>query len=171
MMATTTLIPMEVYMRTSYRPDVDYVDGAIEERNLGQNDHSAWQKAIVIRFEIQAKSGGVRVRPELRIQVAGERVRIPDVALLDRNLEQEPIPTHPPIAVFEVVSPDDTLPKLAIRCLDYEHMGIQTILVLDPNGPHWRFVHGEYAPLEARAFDIPGSRCRFDLDGIEQLLD
>jgi len=170
-MAATTLIPLEVYMRTSYRPDVDYVDGVIEERNLGQNDHSAWQDAISAWFRQQARSGGVRVRPELRIQVAKTRVRIPDVALLDRSREQEPVPTHPPIAVFEVVSPDDTLPKLAIRCADYERMGIQTILVLDPDGPHWRFANGGYVPLAPRAFDIPGSHCRFDLDEIEKLVD
>ncbi len=170
-MAATTLIPLEVYMRTSYRPDVDYVDGVIEERNLGQNDHSAWQAAICAWFATQAKSGGVRVRAELRIKVSGSRVRIPDVALLDRSREQEPVPTHPPIAVFEVVSPEYTLPKLAIRCLDYERMGIQTILVLDPDGPHWRFVNGDYVPLELQAFDIPGCRCRFDLDEIEKLLD
>lgn len=170
-MATTTLIPIEVYLRTSYRPDVDYVDGVIEERNLGQNDHSAWQAAIIAWFQQQAMNGGVRVRPELRIKVAKTRVRIPDVALLDRTLEQEPVPAHPPIAVFEVVSPDDTLPKLAVRLIDYERMGIQTIVVLDPNGPHWRFVNGDYAPLEPRAFDIPGSRCRFDLDEIEKLVD
>lgn len=171
MAAATTLIPIEVYLRTSYRPDVDYVDGVIEERNLGQNDHSAWQDAIAAWFRRQAVEGGVRVRPELRIRVAGTRVRIPDVALLDRSLEPEPVPTVPPIAVFEVVSPDDRLPEMAPRCADYEQMGIQTIVVIDPEGPAWRFAQGRFVPLEARAFDIPGSRCRFDLDGIAGLID
>ncbi len=170
-MATTTFVPIEQYLRTSYRPDVDYVDGVIEQRNLGQNDHSAWQGAICAWFQRQAQFGGVRVRPELRIRAAGTRVRIPDVALLDRSLEPEPVPTKPPVAVFEVVSPDDRLPELAERCLDYERMGIQTILVLDPDGPAWRFVQGSLEPLEAREFDIPGSRCRFDLDAIENLID
>jgi Uma2 family endonuclease len=171
MAASTTPVPIELYLRTSYRPDADYVDGIIEERNLGQNDHSAWQDAIAAWFRSQAHSGGVRVRPELRIRVAGTRVRIPDVALLDRSLPSEPVPTVPPVAVFEVVSPDDKLPDLAVRCADYERMGIQTILVLDPDGPHWRFVNGRLEPLESRAFDIPGCRCRFDLDGIENLID
>lgn len=170
-MATTTLVPIEVYLRTSYRPDVDYVDGVIEERNFGQNDHSAWQGAIYAWFQQQASEGGVRVRPELRIRVAQTRVRIPDVALLDRSLEQEPVPTRPPVAVFEVVSPDDRLPDLAKRCADYERMGIRTIVVLDPDGPPWRFLEGRLQPLESRAFDIPGSRCRFDLDEIEKLVD
>ena len=31
---------MEEYLATSYRPDCDYVDGEIEERNLGEKEHS-----------------------------------------------------------------------------------------------------------------------------------
>jgi hypothetical protein len=33
-------IAVEEYLATSYRPDCDYVDGAIEERNVGEFDHS-----------------------------------------------------------------------------------------------------------------------------------
>ena len=39
-MPTGTLISVEQYLATSYRPDCDYVDGRIEERNLGKLDHS-----------------------------------------------------------------------------------------------------------------------------------
>ena len=45
-MATTTRIPVEQYLTGQYESDVDYVDGIIEERNLGENDHSKWQLAI-----------------------------------------------------------------------------------------------------------------------------
>jgi hypothetical protein len=45
-MSTTTRIPVEVYLRSSYEPDAEYVDGEIEERPMGENDHSAWQDAI-----------------------------------------------------------------------------------------------------------------------------
>jgi hypothetical protein len=46
-MATTTYVPVEEYLRSSFKPDAEYIDGQIEERNVGENDHSAWQKAIV----------------------------------------------------------------------------------------------------------------------------
>jgi hypothetical protein len=45
-MVTTTHIPIEVYLRSSYEPDAEYVDGVIEERPAGENDHSTWQGAI-----------------------------------------------------------------------------------------------------------------------------
>ncbi len=35
-MATTTHVPVEVYLRSSYEPDAEYVDGEIEERPDGR---------------------------------------------------------------------------------------------------------------------------------------
>jgi hypothetical protein len=35
-MATTTRVPVEVYLRSSYEPDAEYVDGEIEERAAGK---------------------------------------------------------------------------------------------------------------------------------------
>ncbi len=46
-MATTTHVPVEVYLRSSYEPDAEYVDGKIEERPMGEFDHAAWQLAIL----------------------------------------------------------------------------------------------------------------------------
>jgi len=44
-------------------------------------------------------------------------------------------------------------------------------LLIDPDGPKYRYVDGQLEPLEARAFDLSGSQSRFDLDEIEKLLD
>jgi hypothetical protein len=53
----------------------------------------------------------------------------------------------------------------------YAQMGIQTILVLDPDGPKYLYVGGWLEPLESGAFEIPGSSARFDLNEIEKLID
>ncbi len=45
-MASRTLISVEEYLRTSYRPDCDYVDGEVLERNVGELDHSWLQTAL-----------------------------------------------------------------------------------------------------------------------------
>jgi hypothetical protein len=45
-MATRALIPVEVYLTTVYRPDCDYVDGEVLERNLGGRKHSQIQMAL-----------------------------------------------------------------------------------------------------------------------------
>lgn len=165
-------VPVEVYLRTSYEPDAEYVDGVIEERPMGQDDHSAWQNALLAWFTQHAKEWGIRVRPELRVQVSRSNYRVPDVALLDRNLPLQPIAIHPPVAVFEILSPEDSHSRLMIKLADYERMGIKTIIVLDPeNGRHGRYVDGRLEPLPAEPFDLPGSVGRFDLAEIVELLD
>lgn len=171
MTASVEAVSLNEYLLTSYSPDVDYVDGVIVERNVGDNEHSAWQAAICAWFQQQAAQGGIRVRPELRIRVAEGRFRIPDVALLDRNLPQERFATHPPVAVFEILSQRDTMPEIMERCSDYEAMGVRTILVIDPDGRSYRYSEGKLGLLEAGVFRIPGSECQLDLNQIKRLLD
>jgi Uma2 family endonuclease len=171
MAASSTFVSVEEYLRSSFDPDAESIDGQIQERAVGENDHSAWRAAICAWFQQQAKQGQVRVRPEFRVQVAPTCFLFPDVTLLDRNRPIEKIASHPPVAVFEVLSPTDTLKRVMANCLLYEQMGIQTILVIDPDGPKYQYVSGRLEQLQVRAFVLPGSTARFDLDEIEKLLD
>lgn len=170
--AQTTHVPLEVYLTTAFEPDAEYVNGVIEERSMGEYDHSSWQHALELWFAHHAQEWGIRVRPELRIQVSEGNFRVPDVTVLDRNLPIEQVITHPPLAVFEVLSPEDTVNRLLTKLAEYEQMGVPTILVIDPkDGRHLRYSDGALEPLPSESFDLPGSACRFDLAGIEKLLD
>lgn len=169
--AQPAFVPLEVYLRSSYEPDAEYVDGVIEERPMGEWNHADWQAAIVEYFRVRRVEWNIRAAAELRVQVAKRRFRVPDVTVLDRNLPVEQIITHPPIAVFEVLSPEDSLIRMMTKLADYEAMGVKTILVLDPNGAHYRFRNGGLESLPLEPFDLPGSACRFDLSEIEKLLD
>jgi Uma2 family endonuclease len=171
MAAATVPISVEEYLRTSYSPDAEYIDGRIVERSMGENDHSAWQKALVVWFEMQAVKAGIRVRPELRVQVSARTFLVPDVTLLDRNLPAELYATKPPVAVFEVLSPSDSLKDFMDKGRAYEAMGIRTILLLDPDGPAYRFREGRLEPLVERSFTIEGSEARFDLHETAKLVD
>lgn len=163
--------PLEIYLSSSFEPDAEYAGGLIEERPMGEYDHSTWQHAIELWFSRHAGEWGIRVRPELRVQVAPDRFRVPDVTILDRNLPVEQIITRPPVAVFEILSPEDTMTRMMTKLADYEQMGIRSILVLDPAGQHYRYASGCLERLIETAFDLPGSACRFDLQEIQKLLD
>ena len=39
-MASGSLVSVREYLSTSYRPDCDYIDGVVLERNVGEKDHS-----------------------------------------------------------------------------------------------------------------------------------
>ena len=40
----------DLYLRTIFHPDCDFVDGRIEERNVGEYEHSMVQKMLMRLF-------------------------------------------------------------------------------------------------------------------------
>ncbi|WP_158615280.1 Uma2 family endonuclease [Acidipila sp. EB88] len=143
-MATTAGVPLELYLHTTYEPDAEFVDGVIEERAVGENDHSAWQFAIQRWFGMHEDEWNILIRPEYRVQVAATRFRVPDVSILDASFAPDPIAVRPPLAVFEVLSPEDTVKRLRIKLLDYQAMGVPSIFVVDPeSGRFEQFVDSE----------------------------
>jgi Uma2 family endonuclease len=128
----SNLISVEEYLDTTYRPDVDYVDGEIEERNPGEFDHGDLQTAISTLLRIHQADWGVRVVVETRVRVSASRFRIPDVCVLSASLPRERIVSHPPLLCVEVLSPRDTLKAMRKRAQDFFDMGVKDIWIFDP---------------------------------------
>lgn len=170
-MATAATVPIEVYLRTSYEPDAEYVDGIIQERPMGEYDHAAWQAAILEFFRSRRNELHIRALAELRVQVSASRFRVPDVVILDKNSPVEQIIKTAPIAVFEILSPEDSLTRTMEKCTDYEQMGIKTILIVNPKGPKYRFQQGKLEPLFSLQMDIKGRIYPLDFSEVEKLLD
>ena len=169
-MATTTRVPVEVYLRSSYEPDAEYVDGRIEKRPMGEFDHAAWQQAIQRWFLQHQREWNIRVLPELRIKVAATRYRVPDVTVLDRSRPKEQIITHPPLAVFDVLSPEDRVQRLKLKLEDYRTMGIPEIWVIDPQDSTFY----RYEDLQLRrtnSFSHAEKGFAFDMNQLKNLLD
>src|SRR5438270_10293800 len=95
-MAATTQISVEEYLKTVYRPDCDYVDGVVEERNLGERDHGWIQGKLVTFFMSRFQNTGIAAIPEWRVQVGPTRFRVPDV-VVTRGKPEEQILTKPPL--------------------------------------------------------------------------
>lgn len=125
-------ISVEEYLNTTYRPDVDFVDGEIEERNLGEFDHGDLQLAIGALLRAHQKDWGVRVVVETRTRVSPTRFRIPDVCVLSADLERERIISHPPLLCVEVLSPRDSLKAMRKRVQDFFDMGVKFVWIFDP---------------------------------------
>ncbi len=170
LMSTITYVPVEVYLNSSYEPDAEYVDGQIEERPMGQFDHSSWQQAIQRWFWPREVEWNIRVRPELRVRVSLTRFRVPDVTLLDRDQLPEQIITHAPLAVFEVLSPEDTFQRLKRKLDDYATMGIPQIWVIDPqDGSFSRYEERQL--LRGDKFTLASKGIEFEIARIGDLLD
>lgn len=170
----STLTSLEHYLRYpgEYEPDADYVDGEIELRPIGEYDHATWQSAIHSWFNQRAKQWNIRVRLELRVQVSPTRYRIPDAVVWDRSRPTEQILTYPPIAVFEVLSPEDRMSRMKIKLADYEAMGIRTIRAIEPkSGTISRFEQGVLKPIASLVEQLPDTPCILDWIKIQELLD
>jgi Uma2 family endonuclease len=131
-MATSTLISVAEYLSTSYRPDCDYVDGEVQERNWGEYDHAKIQGFLSVLFYGKRKEWQIRVVPEVRVQVKPTRVRIPDVCVLAGGAPTEQILQYPPLLCIEVLSPNDTIARMRDRIRDYLELGVRQVWLLDP---------------------------------------
>jgi Uma2 family endonuclease len=138
-MSTTALVSLQEYLTTTYRPDCDYVDGVLFERNVGQKDHSKLQGAVLLWFYARRQELRVTAFVEQRIRVSARRFRIPDVCVLHLPEPDEQVFTQPPYICIEILSPEDTFPKLQERFDDYLSMGVPNVWVLDPGTKRgWR---------------------------------
>ena len=128
-MGTTTLIPVEEYLNTSYDPDVEYVDGVLVERNVGDWLHSLIQRNLIVA--IARKYSNVYGLPELRSKTKETRYRLPDVCVLLTVPKTKYLLDAAYIAI-EILSEDDSMSKLMEKLAEYEAKGIAHIWVIDP---------------------------------------
>jgi len=130
-MSARTLISVEDYLASAYEPDCDFVDGHIEERNVGEWDHSRLQLKVGAYLLAHYGDTGLEVATELRIRVTQTRVRIPDICVFLQN-PGERVPTKPPFICIEILSPEDRMSRVEVRINDYLSMGVRYVWVLDP---------------------------------------
>jgi Uma2 family endonuclease len=166
----TTLISVEDYLNTSTHPDCEYVRGVIKKRAEGELDHASWQKALVLWFSDHKLAWNIRVYPELRVQVAADNFRVPDVTILSGTAPREQIVLQPPLAVFEILSPKDTMTDMLERLADYQQMGIPAIWVIEPKkSSYYLYSSGQLTP--ASTFDLPGTAFHVAMSEIAALAD
>jgi Uma2 family endonuclease len=128
----TEFVSVREYLTTSYRPDCEYIDGRIEERNLGEYDHGLMQTFLAQLFMNNRQTWGVQVVTDVRTQVSSSHFRVPDLSVLRAGTPKERIITHPPLIVIEILSPEDRLSRFQDRIDDYLVFGIENIWIIDP---------------------------------------
>lgn len=120
------------YLRTSWSPDREFVDGRIEERNLGEKEHSIIQRYLTVLFAIKRAEWGVEVFPELRTQTRPRNFRVPDVLVVRAGEKFDRYVTQPPLIAIEILSPEDTLQAMRAKAAEYSQFGVEHIWIIDP---------------------------------------
>lgn len=169
-MAATTQVALSEYLRTTYHPDQEYVDGELQERNAGKTDHARVQALLAAWFVAHEVEWEALVTTEQRVKVAAGRIRIPDVTLVRPGALNEDVLSAPPLCVIEILSPDDTYSRTSEKAQDYRKMGVENIWLIDPGTRS-----GQASTLngwrDTMEFEISGTPVRLSLLDIFSRLD
>jgi Uma2 family endonuclease len=161
----------EHYLRTIFHPDRDFVDGRIEERNVGEFEHSMVQKMLMRLFGDGEREWGVLCAPECRLQVSATRCRVPDVMVMRRG-KYSGVIQEAPLICMEVLSPEDTWVRMRERLDDYLAMGVEHIWCFEPEAR-------EVRRYTAKGFDrvtepdltVPGTAIRISIAEVFSALE
>ena len=160
-MATAALISVQEYLATVWRPDRDYVDGEVLERNMGEYSHGRLQARIVAWLMSRERAWRFRVVTEVRLQISSSHFRIPDLMLVSADAPHEEIVRTPPLVCIEILSRGDTMRDMMERLNDYFAIGVPVCWVIDPvRGTGWTATPGHLAEstdgiLRAGAIELP----------------
>lgn len=163
-MATTTQIPLSEYLETSYRPDREYVDGGTRERNVGRWEHARTLALLAAWFGNHEGQWGIICSITQRVRVSHERVRVPDLVVLEAG-PQPDVLTDPPLLIIEILSPDDSYSDTQERAQDYRAMGVETVWIIDPKTHTGRMCSGSKW-VEAKRLEVAGTPMFVELDEI-----
>ena len=125
-------MPVSEYLQTNWRPDCEYLEGILLERNVGERDHSRMQMVLSAYLYSREVQWGIRVFPEQRLQVKPERFRVPDICVVAGPMPDEAVFTQPPVLCIEILSRDDTMSEMQERIDDYLAFGVRFVWLVDP---------------------------------------
>lgn len=123
------LISVEEYLNTRYDPDLEFVDGVLVERQMGDWLHSLIQSNVL--FALRRKYLTLKVVAELRSSVTSTRYRLPDVCVLLAAPTTKYL-LESAFLVVEVLSEGDVMSTVIEKLKEYANKGVENIWLVDP---------------------------------------
>jgi Uma2 family endonuclease len=161
---------LDEYLSASFRPDCDFVNGEVQERNLGELDHSLVQMAVLDWFLQHEPEWNLLPLPEIRLQISETRYRVADIAVLDARAPRKQVLTTPPRIVIEILSPEDRVTRYLERLDDYRLMGVPPLWVINPiTRKGYDCSSGNW--IETGTFHLPGTTVSLPVAMIAARLD
>ncbi len=139
-MAISTQMSVEEYLRTSFDPDCEFVDGEVLERNVGEKGHSKVQKRLIVLFAKYEEEWGVFTLQEWRFKVTERHYRVPDFCIVAGPEPDEAVLNTRPLVCVEILSPDDRMNRMSKKIADYLAYGVRYVWILNPKTRE-AFVH------------------------------
>jgi Uma2 family endonuclease len=169
---TEELWSLREYLRTDWSPDREFVEGRIEERHVGEKEHSILQRYLTFLFMLHRAEWGVEVYPELRTQTRAARFRVPDVLVVRAEERFERYLTTPPLIAIEILSPEDSLRAMLTKAAEYRQFGVEHLWILDPaTRKAYGYTGSGFEAIQAAVLTVPGTPIRVELSALFAELD
>ncbi len=130
MSPAATLISVDEYLRTSYKPACEYRDGVLTQKAMPTRKHSKLQFRVnkLIDANFPAFEAGL----EITVRLRSDRYLVPDVAVQRIESLQDPYPVEPIHLCVEILSPDDRFSETVSKAEEYLAWGVPTVWIVDP---------------------------------------
>ncbi len=165
------IFSLDVYLHTCYRPDCDWLEGEVKERNTGEGQHSVVHGFFIYYFATREEAWDIRVFPSLRMRVSETRIRVADVAVLLRSAPYEEIPTVAPLLCIEVMSSEQRMSEIEERAQDYLAMGVPMVWMVDPLRRTAFVLDASGQRQVMETLEVPGTEIRVTLAHVFAELD
>lgn len=153
--ATKTQITAEQYLRTTFEHDAEFVHGEVVERSMPDYIHSTIQFLLLLRFGRLIPQFPIYPRPELRVKLAPDVYRVPDISVFVGTEPRQSVPDTPPQVVMEILSKDDRHSELIQKLEEYRAWGVPNIWIVDPGMKRFS-VYSEVGLQNVASFQLPG---------------
>ena len=140
-------VSVEEYLRTTYKPACDYIDGVLRQKPMATWDHGAIQRQL---GTLTSARQCYEAATELTVRIREGKYLVPDVAVQLRGEIQRPYPTKPIFLCIEIMSPEDRFSEVLAKCDEYLAWGVPMTWIVDPDTRRaWQ--HAGHAPEEIAA--------------------
>lgn len=170
-MATQAFIPVQEYLGTAYHPDCEYLNGILEERNVGEKPHGFLQGILFSIFDNNLPEWNLMPILEQRVQTLPTSYRVPDLCLVGPGEGDLEIVTKPPALCIEVLSQGDSLRGTLPKATEFLEMGVAVVWILDPWERTAYVVTAQGQMQEHHTLSLPGTPAWIPLETLFKKLD
>ena len=130
MSPANTLVSVDEYLRTNYKPACEYRDGVLTQKPMPTGKHAFLQTRI--GHYILSAYNQFWVGSELTVRLSDDRYVVPDVAVQYLDRVQNPYPTKPIPLCVEIISPEDRFSEVMAKGQEYLDWGVPIVWIIDP---------------------------------------
>jgi Uma2 family endonuclease len=117
-MRSTTLVPVEEYLRYSEKPNSEYREGVLYPKSMPTLFHALIQFMLVDML----RELGLQAAPEVTVRLSPAEYLVPDV--IAARVLRAPYSVAPVLLCCEILSPEDGLGAMLAKCEEYHAWGV-----------------------------------------------